>query len=101
LHGNRPQEEASDELLDIRVQTGANCGEQPIDAGGAGGTGVSADDAQAEDEVLAEEALALHDDPVAEDSDEEKFADPWSEYFAIMDDNWDNDFDLDMHEPGD
>jgi hypothetical protein len=50
--------------LDIRVETGADSGRQPIDAGGAGGTGVFANDAQAADEVLAEEAL--YDDPVAQ-----------------------------------
>ena len=51
-------------MLDIRVETGADSGRQPIDAGGAGGTGVFANDAQAADEVLAEEAL--YDDPVAQ-----------------------------------
>ena len=47
---------------------------------------------------------ALYDYPVAqlvEESNEDRFTNPWSQYFAIMDYNWDYDFDLDMHEPND
>jgi hypothetical protein len=72
----------------IREETGANSGAEPLDAGGAGATGVSEEGAQAEDEAVGEEAfyedLATQQ---AEESDDDRFADPWNEYFAFKDDN--------------
>ena len=66
--GNRPQE-ASDELLDTRVETGADCGAEP-DVQQA---------AQAKDEAAAEAAVLEEWEARGADSDEpdpDKFTDP-------------------------
>jgi hypothetical protein len=72
--GNRPQE-ASDELMDNCVEMGADRGAEPPGAGRAGTSGVSADDAQQEDAVAAEEAF--HDwleAQLSKEADEDRFA---------------------------
>jgi len=74
--GNRPHE-ASDELLDTRVETGADCGAEP-DVQQA---------KQAEDEAAVLEGWEAQ----GADSDEpdpDKFTDPWDESYNAMDDYW-------------
>ena len=78
--GNRPQE-ASDELLDTQVETGADRGAEP-DVQQA---------AQAEDEAAAEAAVLEEWEAQGADSEEpdpDKFTDPWDKSYNAMDDYW-------------
>jgi hypothetical protein len=78
--GNRPQE-ASDELLDTRVETGADrCAEPDVQQA-----------AQAEDEAAAEAVVLEELEAQGADSDEpdpDKFTDPWGASYNAMDDYW-------------
>ena len=78
--GNSRLKEASDQLLDTRVETGADCGAEPNVQQAA----------QAEDEAAAEAAVLEEWEAQGADSDkpDHKFTYPWDESYNVMDDYW-------------